>query len=790
MTEKTTNGIGAPLPRESARRLAEGRGRYVDDITMPGLLHIAFVRAPFAHGRVLKIEKDDAFEVCGVVAVIEGKDLAEICVPYDTNPTGVPNHVSAPQPPLVVDESCFQGEAVVAVVATSRAAAEDGAELVFVDWDELPASCSIEEAQADSAVPAHTNFDDNLTLKHRFGAVDVSDAFANAAHVVESNFDFGRQTGVTLEPRGIIAHWDPRTEELEVWQSHQVPWQMREVYATQLGLSPQSVRVTAPDVGGAFGLKLHAYADELAVVAVSKLMGRPVKYIVDRLEAFTADAHAREARAICRMALDPQGHILGIDARVDAGFGAYAMHPRGSFGEAMQAAQMIGAPYKVGAFRAEVFGWRQNKPPSGAYRGVGQPIACAITEDMIDLAASAVGIDPVEMRRINYRSTLDEGARATEAGLVIEELSLDRCLAKLINAMDYDRLRAEQTALRGKGVYRGIGLASFVELTGVGAGLYGPLGLTVAANEACRLTLQPDGSLTCATSVTDQGQGTLSALAQLIAGEFDIAPDKVRMIAGDTGRTPYGGGAWASRGMALGGEAAKRASERMREGLFEVAAGILQCEPSDLSLANGAVVGPKGPSGLTLAEIAAICHYRPYDSPLGKVPQMTIEESFVPSDVPYIASNGVHAVHIEVDPDLGTVMLLDYWVVDDCGTVVNPLLVDEQLRGGIVQGIGAALYEECLYSEDGQFTNGTLADYVVPMACEMPDIHVGHVTTPTRSTGLGAKGVGEAGTVGAPGAVRTALNDALSPLGARVTQQPFTASRILEAVMAAEAANK
>ncbi|WP_412506344.1 xanthine dehydrogenase family protein molybdopterin-binding subunit [Roseovarius sp. SYSU LYC5161] len=786
MTEMNTKGIGAPLPREAARRLAKGHGRYVDDISLPGMLQIAFVRAPFAHGRVLDIEADDALEVPGVVAVIDGKTLAEVCAPFDTNPAGVPGHASAPQPPLVVNESCFQGEAVVAVVATSRAVAEDASELVFVDWDELPAACTIEAAQAEGAAPVHTDFADNLTLHHRFGAEDVTDAFANAAHVVEASFGFGRQTGVTLEPRGIVAHWDPRSEELEVWQSHQVPWQMREVYAAQLGLSPQAVRVTAPDVGGAFGLKLHAYADELAAVAVSKLLGRPVKYIVDRMESFTCDAHAREAQATCRMAVDAAGHVLGIDAHVDAGFGAYAMHPRGSFGEAMQAAQMIGAPYKVGAFRAEVRGWRQNKAPSGAYRGVGQPIACSITEEMIDLGARAAGIDPAEMRRINYRATLDEGTRATQAGLVIEELSLDACLSKLKEAMDYTGLRAEQAALRKKGVYRGIGLASFVELTGVGAGLYGPLGLTVAANEACRLTLQPDGSLTCATSVTDQGQGTLSALGQLISGEFDIAPDRVRMIAGDTGRTPYGGGAWASRGMALGGEAAQRASQRMREGLFGVAAAVLQCAPDDLSFRNGEVIGPKGPSGLTLAEIGALCHYRPYDIPTGQVPPMTVEESFVPSNLPYIASNGVHAVHVEVDPALGTVKLLNYWVVDDCGTVVNPLLVDEQLRGGIVQGIGAALYEECQYSKDGQFSNGTLADYVVPMAGEMPDIHVGHVTTPTRASGLGAKGVGEAGTVGGPGAVRSALSDALAPLGARVVRQPFTTGRILEAVMAAE----
>ncbi|PVH27518.1 xanthine dehydrogenase [Pararhodobacter oceanensis] len=788
MTKMITKGIGAPMPRERARPLVEGRGNYVDDITLPGMLHIAFLRAPFAHGRILDIDRTDALELPGVVAVLDGKDLAEVCAPFDTNPPGVPHHASPPQPPLVIEESCFQGEAVIAVVAESRAIAEDAAELVFVDWEELPAACSITEAQSEGAAPVHSSFEDNLSLHHRFGAEDVSKAFESAAHVVEADFAFGRQTGVTLEPRGIVAHWDPRREELEVWQSHQVPWQMREIYARQLRLPPQSVRVTAPDVGGAFGLKLHAYADELAAVAVSKRLGRPVKYIVDRLESFTADAHAREAKATCRMAVDAAGHILGIDALVDSGFGAYAIHPRGSFGESMQAAQMIGAPYKTGAFRAEVRGWRQNKPPSGALRGVGQPIACAITEEMMDLAARAVGIDPAEMRRINYRSRLDAGERATQSGLVIEELSLDACLAKLLEAMDYTALRAEQAALREKGIYRGIGLASFVEITGVGSGLYGPLGLPLAANESCRLTLQPDGSLTCATSVTDQGQGTLSALGQLIAGEFDIAPGMVKMIAGDTARTPYGGGAWASRGMALGGEAARRACLRMRDGLFEVAASILQCEPGALRFENGEVIGPQGPSGLTLADIGALCHYRPYDIPTGQVPSMTVEESFLPENLPYIASNGVHAVHLEVDTELGTVELLEYWVVDDCGTVVNPLLVDEQLRGGIVQGIGAALYEECLYSEDGQFTNGTLADYVVPMAGEMPDIHVGHITTPTRASGLGAKGVGEAGTVGAPAALRSAISDALSPLATRLVKQPFTTRRILEAVIAAETA--
>jgi carbon-monoxide dehydrogenase large subunit len=775
--------IGAPQPRAHARVLAEGRGRYLDDIHLDRMAHVAFLRSPHAHARLICVETDNARAAPGVIAVFTGRDLADVCLPFETRLKGVPHHKSPPQYPLVLEEACWQGEAVVAVVADERGLAEDAVELIELEWEVLKAVTSMDLAIALGGPTVHTALPDNLAMLFNKEHGDLAAAFAAATHIVEAEFAFERQTGAPLEPRGLIASFDARLGELTVHQSHQAPWQMREVFATQLGLAPEAVRVIIPDVGGAFGTKLAAYADELAVAAISVKLGRPVKYVCDRLEAFASDAHAREAKATARMAVSQEGQILAFDVAVVSGFGAYSAYPRGSTGEAVQAAQMVGAPYQFSAFRGRARGVLQNKAPTAPYRGVGQPIACAITEELVDRGAAAAGIDPVAFRRLNYRKTLPGGRAETEAGLFIEELSLERCLDGVVSLMNYDQLRAEQAELRKKGRYRGIGFGSFVELTGVGSGLYGRLGVNVSAEESCRLTLEPSGCIRCETSVTDQGQGTTWSLAQIIAETFDLPASAVKVITGDTSRIPYGGGAWASRGIALGGEAARLAAIQLRDNVFAIAAAMLQCVAPDLTLQKGVVLGLDKQPTLSLSEVASTVIYRRHEVPLSQIPPLTISESFSPSGIPYLASNGVQAALVEVDVETGQVDVIGFWIVDDCGRVVNPLMVDEQLRGGVVQGIGAALFEECVY-EDGQLTNGTMADYLLPMASEMPDILVGHVRTPTRMTGLGAKGVGEAGTVGAPAAIRSALSDALSPFGARVVKQPFTPARILASLMA------
>jgi carbon-monoxide dehydrogenase large subunit len=784
---QTRGWIGRAMPRREAQRLAAGDGRYTDDIAIADLGHVAFLRSPHAHAKIAAIDVTAARAADGVIAVVTGDELAAVCKPWQTRLALLPGHVSSPQYPLAREEVCWQGEAVVAVVAKTRAQSEDAVELIEIGWTELPAVATIEAAAEPDAPTAHSAMASNLGLDHAFAAGDVDAAFSGAAVVVEHDFTFERQTGVTLEPRTIIAEFDRRTRRLTVHHSHQVPYQMQEIFAAQLELPLDHVRVVTPDVGGAFGMKLSAYPDEMAVAALAVHLGRPVKFTADRLESFVSDIHAREAKVHGRLACDAQGNLLGMEVSVRTGLGAYSNYPRGSVGEALQAVHMSAAPYRLSNFRGSARSYFQNKVPTGVLRAVGQPIACTVTEQLIDLAARALMIDPAELRRRNYARDGKKNA-LSPGGIVLSELSLERCHARLLQLMDYDKLRREQQELRAQGVYRGIGLAAFIEQTSVGPALYGAQQVRVSAYESCRLSLDPAGGIRCATSITDQGQGTRTALTQIIAEEIGADPAIVDVVSGDTGATPFGGGAWASRGAALGGEAALRAARKLRQNILAIAGSLLQAAPTALNIEGGAIVNAAGLAQMSLAEVAAAALYRSHMIPLDDVPPLEIIESYAPRDVPYVCANGIQAASLDVDPGLGTIRIRAFWVVDDCGRVLNPLLVDEQIRGGVVQGIGAALYEQCIYGESAQLENGSLMDYLVPMASEMPDIHVAHVETPTSTSTLGARGVGEAGAVGAAAAIWTAVNDALSPLGATVTSQPFTPEHLLARIALAKAA--
>jgi aerobic carbon-monoxide dehydrogenase large subunit len=777
---------GSPEPRRDSVRLIAGKGRYTDDIAIAGVLHVAFLRSPYPHARIDSIDVSAAKATSGVVAVLTAHDLAAVCSPWQTRLALVPSHVSPPQSPLAADEACWQGEAVVAVVATSRALAEDAAELVEIAWTELPAIADMDAAAAPDAPRTNNTMTSNLGLDHSFTAGDPDAAFRTAAVVVEHEFMFDRQTGVTLEPRTILAEFDPRLRQLTVHHSHQVPFQMRDVFATQLKLPLANVRVVTPDVGGAFGMKLAAYPDEMAVAAIAVLLERPVKFCADRLESFLSDNHAREAKVLGRLGVDQDGKLMALDVSVTSGFGAYAAYPRGSIGDGMHAVHMQAAPYTLKNFRGRVRGYYQNKPPSGILRAVGQPIATTVTEQLLDLAARGLNLDPAEIRRRNYVDTTAGPARSA-GGLVMAELSLARCHERLLALMNYAGLRQEQIELRKRGVYRGIGLAVFIEQTAVGTSLYGPQNVRVAAQESCRLTLEPDGHIRCATSITDQGQGTRMGLSQIIADELGVDLDAIEITTGDTQSTPFGGGAWASRGLALGGEAGLRAARRLKQNVLMIAGALVQTEAAALSLKDGAIHNAAGLSQMSLADLAATALFKSHTIPLTELPALEVVESFAPREQPYVAANGIEAAHVEVDPELGSIRLLNFWIAEDCGRVINPALVDGQIRGGVAQGIGAALYEQCIYGADGQLANASLADYLVPMAREMPEIHIAHVETPTSATTLGARGVGEAGTVGAAAAIWTAVNDALVPFGAVMTQQPFTPARVLERIRAARA---
>jgi carbon-monoxide dehydrogenase large subunit len=775
--------IGSSEPRSAAKRLVRGQGCYTDDHILTGMGHMAVVRSPFAHARINSVDLSEALAMPGVIAAFDGATIATVCAPLQVQHSAMPGYRNAPQPILAIDEACWQGMPVAIVIAASRAAAEDAADLVSVDYDELPTVADPVAALACDAPPRLLSDPINLALESKIETGDVDPVFASAHCVVERTFDFGRQAGVSLETRAIVADYRSGEDTLDVVQSHQVPHQMREVFASHLGIDIARIAVRCPDVGGAFGIKLHVYPDELAACAASKLLGRPVKYVVDRMEAFISDAQAREAQVTARLALDAQGSILAMDVDALFGLGAWSSYPRGSIGEGLQAIQLAGAPYHLPVLRARLRAAYQNKPPSGAYRGVGQPIAVAVTEQLMDDAARALAIDPAELRRRNHlpQSTAQ---RQTAAGLTLGPLSFDACLDRLLSLMDYPALRERQVEAHKHGRYHGIGLATFVELTGVGSRLYGGQNVAVASGEGCSLRLETSGAVTCETSATDQGQGTATGIAQIVAQTLGIRTDAVIVRSGSTGGPTYGGGAWASRGVAIGGEAALLAARVLRNNILEIAAALLGADRASLSIADGQVQAPAGRT-ISFAEIAVVGHFRQHVLPPDLLPRLSVTRHFVPRTFPFIAANGIHAAHVEVDAGTGLVRILGYWVVEDCGRIINPMLVDEQIKGGVVQGIGAALYEHCRYDSEAQLVNGTLADYAVPMAGEMPDIRIAHIETLALETELGAKGAGEAGTVGALGAMWCAVNDALAPLGARVHQQPFTPEHIIESILAA-----
>ena len=774
--------IGVSRPRSGTRRLVQGRGQFVDDIELPRMAHVVFWRSPVAHMRIKRIDRSAAQALPGVIAVVVGAEIAALCKPWVATLAHLAGIKSAPQYPMAIDRATWQGEPVVAVVAETRARAEDALALLQVDWDDLPAVLDTETA-LDPATPLiHPELGDNLCFQRQLDTGGVDDAFARADAVFEATCIFGRHTGVTLEPRAQIADWNAGDSKLTVHHSFQAPHMMQDLYCRQFGLQEQQVRVLCRDVGGSFGIKVHAYPDDFATVALSILLKRPVKFVADRLESFVSDIHAREHRIKGRIAATKTGEILAFEIDDLTGIGPFSVFPRTSGIEGNQVVNLTGGPYKHKAYRAALKVVFQNKTPTCQYRGVGHPIACAVTEALVDGVAAQLGIDPIAMRLANVIP--DDAYPATGAsGIKLEVLSHEACLREAKRLVNYDVLRAEQTALRATGVYRGIGVAALIELTNPSAAFYGVGGARIASQDGATLRLEPSGALTVMSSVGEQGQGAEAIFGQIAADAVGVDLARVRVVTGDTETTPYGGGTWASRGAGIGGEAVLQAGRVLRENILATAAAILQRDRTGLLVYRGTVVdASSGEPLLDLAELGRIAYFRSDTLPKDFTPELMVTRHYAQRDYPFIFTNGVQVSHLEVDTDTGFVRLLKHWAVEDCGRVINPMLVDEQMRGAIVQGIGGALFEECLYDTDGTLRNGNMADYLVPMAAEMPDIIVSHVQSPTRSSMLGAKGAGEAGTAGAPAAVMNAINDALAPFGARVHSQPITPEKILRAL--------
>ncbi len=773
--------IGTSVPRAGARKLLQGRGVYLDDVRVPRLAHVVFFRSPHAHARIKSLDLSQARRQPGVIGAFDGAAIAEFCTPW----VGVLGHLkgikSAVQHAVAIDRACWQGEAVAAIVAETRRQAEDALDHVVAEFEPLPAVVDM-RASLQGDVVIHPELGDNICFTRTLETEGFAEAWAKADVVVEKTYDFGRHTGVTNEPRAILADYNPAEHSLTVYHANQAPHMMQDIFSRHLNIPESNVRVICKDVGGSFGIKVHVYADEMATAALSVMLRRPVKFMADRIESFLTDIHAREHTATVRLACTKAGDIIGFDLDDLTGIGPYSVYPRTSGIEGNQVVNLTGGPYKHKHYRARLNVVFTNKNVTCQYRAVGHPIAVALTEGIVDEAARAIGMDPAEFRRRNIIPD-DAYPYTFVSGTKYEKLSHQQCLDKLLKLMDYEGLRAEQAELRQKGIHRGIGLATMIEVTNPSPAFYGVGGARISAQDGATLRLDPQGMLNVLVSVTEQGQGTEAVFAQIAAQVVGVSVDRVRVITGDTGVTPYGGGTWASRGAGIGGEAVLQSGKVLKNNILDIAAAILSADKATLDVINNQVVDKlTGEVKLPLHEVGRVAYFRPDTLPMNFQSELTVTRHYTPREYGFTFTNGIQASYVEVDPETGFVKLLKHWCVEDCGTVINPMLVDEQIRGGIVQGIGGALFEECLYSDDGQLLNGSMADYLVPMASEMPDIIIGHVETPTRGSELGAKGAGEAGTAGAPGAVMNAINDALTPLGAVVTAQPLTPQRVLKAL--------
>ncbi len=771
--------LGARVLRREDARLVRGGGRYVSDVVLPGLLEAAFVRSTRAHARVGKIDAGAARAAGGVVAVILAGDLEGVALPIRAK-NGTPGYSECDMPVLARDRVRMVGEPLALVVADSRYRAEDAAQLVAVEYEDLPPLLSIEDALADGAPLIHDEVPGNLFNRFETTTGDVDAAFESAEEVVELEIRQQRYCAVPMEARVSIASWDAATGELTAWLSTQIPHIARTGLAKHLELAENKVRVIAPDMGGGFGAKVVLYPEDVAICAAAKLLRRPVKWVGDRVEDLHATTHGREQLHRLRAAAGRDGRVHAVSSEIYAANGAYAPWPYSASLDSGQASENVTGPYDIPSYARRVRAVVTNKAPMGPYRGVGRVIACLGMESAMDELAERLDIDPLEIRR---RNLVRSFPHTTAVGLRFESGDYVGMVDLLESAIDWRRLREENERLRSEGVHRGLGVALAIEQSA-----YGPQAL---ASRKMELTLgydtasvrvEPDGRVRIAVGLHNHGQGHETTIAQIAAAELGIPPGDIEVIWGDTDRVPYGLGTWASRSTVCSGGATILASRDVRDKVLRLAASMLEANASDLELADGRVSVRGSPSrGVSFGEVARRAAFEPDLLPEGEEPGLEAMRRFVPPDPGTFASSA-HAAHVELDAETGAVRILRYVVVEDCGTIVNPMIVDGQVHGGVAQGIGGALYEHLVYDAAGNLVTGSFMDYLVPTACELPPVEVRHLESPTPFVPGGFKGMGEGGAVNSPAAVVSAVNDALRPLGVTARHTPITPEWVLAAL--------
>jgi carbon-monoxide dehydrogenase large subunit len=757
---------GRSVKRVEDPRLLAGHGAYLDDLRLPGLLHAAFVRSVHAHSRVRGVGLERARRAPGVAAALAGRDLSDWVKPLAPRLEG-PGFWPTRWPALAPERARFVGEPVAALCAESPAQAVDACDLVEVDYEPLAALADADAALAPRAPLLHEGVPGNLLFRRGDSQGDVDGAFARASVVLRETFRHGRCSASPLEARGIVASW--QGGRLTVWTGTQAPHIVRVGLARAFDLPEDHVRVIVPDTGGGFGQKMSVQPEELAVAALAKIAGRPVKWIETRRENLAAASQAREGRVEIEAAADGEGVLLALRTRVVSDNGAYHIYPLTAALEPPGTASIIPGPYRTPAYAWEALAVATNKPPLGAYRGVGMTMGAFVMERTLDLVADRLGLDPAEIRRRNLISR-DAYPFISATGYVYDSGDYPKALEMALGLAGYDALKRERDEGRARGRLLGVGISCYTEYTGMGSATYRQRGMVeVPGPEAARVSVEADGTVRCLLSFSSQGQGHATTAAQVVADHLGVPLELVTVSQPDTDEAPSGSGTFASRGAVAQQGAAGSAADTLQEKIFDLAAGLLEASPADLVLQDGRVTVRGVPDrGVTLAEVARAA---------GPARLEAIERFDPPGPT---FSGAVHVASVEVDADTGRVSVRGYTVVEDCGPVINPMIVEGQIHGAVAQGIGEALGERIVYDESAQLLTGSLMDYALPTAADLPSFTLGHLETPSPLTPGGYKGMGEGGTIGAPAAIANAVADAVKPLGIAVTSLPILAETLVK----------
>jgi aerobic carbon-monoxide dehydrogenase large subunit len=767
--------VGQPMKAFEDPKLITGRGAFVDDIKLPDMLYASVLRSPYAHARIRSVDVSATRTLPGVVAVLTGADIAGVLPDIPTRAMAGERAVDELRPPehplLAKGKVCHVGQAVAVVVAGDLSVAKDGVERLGVDYEPLAPVLDPHEAMRDGAPIIHEALGTNMALRVRQRAGDLDEAFVRADHVIRQRYLVPRLAPAPLETRGVMAHYQPEGELLTVWNSTQAAQRVRHYLSRLLSRPEHTLRVIAPDVGGSFGIKDCIFPEDVLVPYLALHLGQPVKWVEERRENMLA-YHGRGISLDIEAAVRRDGVVLGMRAHIVADIGAYFLLTTSS--APFNAVRRITGPYHIPAVDLELLGVITNKTPTGAYRGTGSPEAAFCMERTMDLIAKDLGLDPAEVRRRNFIPP-DAFPYQSTAGLTYDSGQYSQGLERALELVDYAGWREKARQRRPDDPLLGIGLATFTKSSGA-AGDH--------RIESARLTIEPSGQITIYTGISPHGQGNATAFAQLVADGLGVHPSQVKVQHGDTAIVPVGEGTSASRGLIVGGSAVYAVLQEARQTLTRLAAQLLSCAADDVRFQDGRLFNHRQPeTQITFPQLATAA-YAGELLPAGVDSGLDFSSRYTLPNAPI--SFGAHAVVVEVDRETGEVKILRYVGVHDCGRIINPKLVEGQILGGIAQGLGQALTESMVYSDEGQPLTGSLLDYAIPKAPDIPDLILDTLETPSPTNPLGAKGIGSVSTVPPPAAVANAVVDALSSFGVRHLDTPLTAERIWRAMQGVE----